>query len=102
MSGVQILLDSNRGVYIPQHFAEIVQAGMSWEGYDSDDIDALLQGPDSENYWEVWEDVYSNTVFVDSNGNRWCLWQDGDLFIYCEQLMTAKEYENLFGEPRPE
>jgi hypothetical protein len=102
MSGVHILLDSNRGVYIPQHFAEIVRACLSWEGYDSNDIDVLLQGPDTDDYWDVWNDVYDDTVFVDSNGNRWCLWQDGDLFIYCEQLMTAKEYENLFGKPRPE
>jgi hypothetical protein len=98
MSGVEILLDSNRGVYIPQHFAEIVKSTISWKGYDSDDIDTLLEGPGTESYWMALDNVFESAVFVDAKGNYWHLWQDGDLFAYCRKLMTDREYEDFFGE----
>ena len=100
MSGIELLLSDDRGVYIPRDFAEIVRAGMSWEGYDAKDIDILLEGPDAEHYWDAWDAVSGNIRFVDSKGNRWHLWQDGDLWICSEDLMTDEEYENFFGEPR--
>jgi hypothetical protein len=30
----------------------------------------------------------------------WRLYQDGDLFCYCEKLMTDEEYYDFFGEHR--
>jgi hypothetical protein len=98
VSGVEILLGSNHGVYIPQHLAEIIKSGKSWEGYDPDDIDTLLEGPGTESYWMAWDSILESAVFVDAKGNYWQLWQDGDLFAYCRTLMTNREYEDLFGE----
>lgn len=102
MTGIlHLVLGGNRGVrYIPREFGRIVSAGISWEGCNPDDIKILVQGPRAEHYWETWQDVLENATFVDSKGNRWNLWQDGDLFMYCETLMDDEEYENFFGGPR--
>lgn len=100
MSGIELLLSDGRGIYIPRDFAKIVNAGMSWEGHNPSDIETLLEGTDAEWYWEAWDSILNSTCFVDSKGNRWNLWQDGDLWLYCEKLMTDEEYENFFGQPR--
>jgi len=97
MSGIELLLSDSRGVNIPRDLAEIVRAGMSWEGYDPNDIDILLEGADGEWYWEAWTDVLESAFFVDSKGNRWNLWQDGDLWLYCEELITDEERDSFFG-----
>ena len=102
MSGFKLLLSDARGVYIPRDFAEIVRAGMSWEGHDPDDIAILLEGPDAEHYWDAWDAVMNDISFVDSKGNSWHLWQDGDLWLFCEDVMTDEEFKNFFGEGRVE
>jgi len=101
MSGIDLLISDRNGVYIPQIFAGFDFT--NWSGIDPEDIEVLLRGPnheDSQNYWDVWTDVTDTAVHTDTNGNVWRLWQDGDLWIYCEALMTDEEYYNFFGEHR--
>lgn len=103
MSGIQLILSDNAGVYVPQCFANFDHSIRSWN-IDEDDVDlvTLRHGPDAEYYWDAWDSVLSRAVFTDARGNRWYLWQDGDLFAYCEALMTDEEYEGFYGEARPE
>ena len=98
MSGVEILLDSHHGVYIPQIFAENCIPG--WVSGSEWDLNVLKTGPDPENdsYWDVWTWVVDNATHIDKQGNTWKLYQDGDLFAYCEELMTDEEKTNLWGE----
>jgi len=101
MSGIDLLVSDAMGVYIPQIFARFDFT--NWTGIDQEDIEILLRGPDhpeSENYWDAWHMVYINAVHTDPHGNRWCLHQDGDLWIYCESLMTDQEYYDFFGVER--
>lgn len=101
MSGLELLLNDSRGIYIPQNFA--VHFNMDHWGVRDEDRDILLLGPnDAENewYWEVWESVLNNASYVDDKGNRWVLWQEGDLFAYCTELMTDEEYAEFFGTER--
>jgi len=103
MSGVDIILSDRHGVYIPQTFAQTsLEGSNSWEGYDPEDVKILLRGPGSCGYWETWQNILDNACYVDSKGFRWQLYQDGDLFVYCWELMTQKEKENLFNESFPE
>lgn len=103
MSGIELILTDSRGIFIPRDFANFDHSIRSWN-IDEDDVDfvTLRQGPDAEYYWDAWDSVLSRAVFVDARGNRWYLYQDGDLFAYCQDLMTDEEYENFYGEPRPE
>jgi len=94
MSGIQILVSDHHGIYIPQVFAEQFQ----FSGIDVNDINLVSKGPDHEWYWEAWESIITDAFQIDKNGNTWKLYQDGDLFAYCEELMSDEEKKNLFGE----
>ena len=103
MSGIELVISDGNGIYIPQLFAEIIRRGEgsgSWQGYDEKELKTLEEGPEAEWYWEAWQGVVDNTTFTDSNGDIWCFYQDGDLFAYCDRLMTDEEYKDFFGEDR--
>jgi len=74
----ECMLDSSRGIYIPQNFAECYD--MKQWGISKEDEEILLEGPDNEEYWETWDHVTQNAQYVDLDGLIWHLWQDGDLF----------------------
>ena len=97
MSGIEILVSDRWGVYIPKHFAENF---ILWDGVSDSDREILESGPENELYWDTWDSVTSDATFTDENGNVWRLFQDGDLWCYCEDLMTDDEYYNFFGGPR--
>jgi hypothetical protein len=96
MSGIEILLSDNRGVYIPRDFALYFE---DMDGVRAEDMEILKAGPDHEGYWDAWDCVLSDAK-REINGNVWRLYQDGDLFAYCEELMTDEEYYGFFGEHR--
>jgi hypothetical protein len=73
------ILDSNRGIYIPQTFA--AQCCPADWGISAEDIAVLLAGPDHDDYWEVWSDVLDYASWTDPHGRRWILSQDDDLFM---------------------
>jgi len=97
MSGVTILLSDNRGVYIPQNFAEGFMPHYWGLDENDEDIATLREGPDAEWYWEAWESILTRAKHIDPDGSVWLLQQDGDLFTYCEALMTYDEKVDFFG-----
>lgn len=83
---MECILDGARGIYIPQAFAQNFDV-KEW-GIGEEDEKILLDGPDNELYWEVWDDVVRNAVYDDpQTGTLWNLYQDGDLFavVYSEE-----------------
>lgn len=100
MSGMQLLLSDNRGVNIPRDFAEFNHntGPIRLFNIDEDDADLVIlrSGPDHEHYWDAWDSVLGRAKYTDSKGNDWYLSQDGDLWMYCEALMTDEEYEAFF------
>jgi hypothetical protein len=102
MSGIRILVNSGFGVYIPQAFADMPDS-IEW-GLTDKIRDVLLAGPDDdwEQYWDLWNDILGTAVYEDKDGNEWHVHQEGDVFAYCEDLMTDKEYKDFFGVTRPE
>lgn len=70
------ILDSARGQYIPQNFAEVY--GDNVPGIDPIDIEILRSGPSEEFYWEAWDSVLDIGRFDDGT----CFWQGecGDVF----------------------
>jgi len=100
MSGISILLNDSRGVYIPQNFVECFDVTVWGFAEDDEDIATLLNGPEDEWYWDAWNNVLARAESTDSNGDVWMLSQDGDLFAYCEALMTEDEYADFFGYER--
>lgn len=100
MNAIEILLNDSRGVYIPHNFADMFNMD-DW-GVSESDRAVLIAGPSYKNdwYWETWENVLSKAFYTDKSGNVWRLSQEGDLFAYCVELMTDREYADFFGEER--
>lgn len=96
--GLILLADSAMGVYVPKHFADI--AADTWEGFDPKDRAILKEGPEHEQYWDAWTDVLDNTKITTETGYTYGLWQDGDLWAVCDELITDEEYKNFYGEER--
>ena len=81
-SSTVLMIDESQGIYIPQQFANKYEEDPRWVGADQDDIAELLKGPEADGYWEAWEMVLNDARYLDKDGRKWQLWQDGDLFAY--------------------
>lgn len=90
--GAQCLLSDARGIYIPQNFAEIF-AWRAVHGVEEKDLVLLLEGPESEHYWETWDHVLQNAVLRDAEGNEYTLHQDGDLWAIPKDAVWPGEEE---------
>ena len=98
----ELFLDGNRGVYIPQHFAEAIGV-KDWTGIEAEDLDVLRAGPDHESYWDAWQDVLDHAETRDGrvlhqDGDLWLVARDKaieDLNAYFEQVL---EYETRHGD----
>ena len=96
--GIHLLVPDRYGIYVPLTFAESLSE--NWFLVNSDALDIVKEGPDHPEYWDAWNDVLVDASFKDNNKNLWRLYQDGDLWMICTELMTDEEYENFFGEER--
>ena len=68
------IVDGLHGVYVPQRFAAVYGAQVS-----ASLLKELQAGPNSEAYWEAWEEVL-NTSNIIIDGTIYRLEQDQDLF----------------------
>lgn len=84
-----LLIDGNRGIYIPHVFAEYALAneypiiGLEFTNREQFLVDLvpLSKGPgETTLYWEIWEDVVSNAIFH-LDGQTLYLVEDGDLWL---------------------
>jgi hypothetical protein len=91
---VTLLLDARIGVFIPQDFIKMY--GDTWSGIEDDDKKILLEGPDREDYWDVWLKVEKD-AFLMKGQYKYTLHHDGDLFAICEELMLDEAYREFFG-----
>lgn len=99
MSGLSLMISDAHGVYIPQVFTQKYERD-AWGTIDDWSWEACAAGPDADGYWDAWTAILDNASHVDENGNLWFLHQDGDLWAYCDALLSEEEYENFFGEKR--
>lgn len=96
MSGMKLLLSDARGVYIPRDFALAYDA-KRWN-VKPEYMAEIARGPhDNPEYWDTWNEVMCTAELTDDKGNSWFLYQDGDLWAYCVQLMTREEQMHMFG-----
>lgn len=87
---MELLLDGNRGIYIPQTFAKTIDLTkvIPYEGMDYD-IQTCLDGPDNDEYWEAWDNVIDELKFTDGS----TLYQDGDLWAIADGETIPDETE---------
>ena len=94
MGHLELIFDSNRGTYIPQHFADITT---DWN-VSTDDIETLKKGEECEWYWDTWDRVLNNAEHTDKDGKLWRLHHDGDLWAYCEDENGPDDLSQFFGD----
>ena len=59
-----LLLDGNRGIYVPQHFRQLCLSGaVNLRGNDvlRDEM-SDLESPDNDLYWDSWETILAESV----------------------------------------
>lgn len=78
-----LLLDGNRGIYLPQQFARLYADQLEGIDPNEGDIPILMEGPDNEYYWDSWDSVLLNGCLRGENGALWILEQDDDLWATC-------------------
>ena len=97
---VTLILSDTRGVYIPRDFVTddynelAVDHCKAWQ-IKPDDASILASGPNHEYYWETWDDVLNYAQYIDEEGNKYFLSQDGDLWAFCHDRMTDEEKSNF-------
>ena len=96
LQAINLLLSNCRGVKIPQDFYNNFDLE-KWHIKKSYFLNNLNK-VHSENYWRAWEEVLNNAYYLDDDGNKFVLYQDGDLFGICYEIMTDSERLEFFGE----
>jgi hypothetical protein len=96
MSAMELLVDGHHGVYVPQVFAETVNL-QQFSGIRDEDLQTVLTGPDANAYYDAWANILDSAELIDHQGHRWLLHQDGDIWMYCPELMSELERETFFG-----
>ena len=95
MNAVEILLSDARGVYIPANFVDefdVTQWGLDPESWAVQTL--ANEGECSEHYWDAWIEILDKAEYR-KDGNVWRLYQDGDLFALCHELMTDEEKQGF-------
>ena len=107
-----LFLSDSRGIYIPRDFARSIKC-TCLSGVSEADLDYLALGPGGclddvqepqegesvrgEYYWETWDNVLNNAVVTD-NGQKYVLYQDGDLWLIPQDWEWSDE-EGWFVAP---
>ena len=94
-----LMMSDSHGVYIPHHVVDDMTD--QWQGVSDEDRAICLAGPDHDAYWDAWDSILNNAYYIDDNGNKYTLSQDGDCWAICPQLMTNEEHANFFDEMKP-
>lgn len=81
---MELLIDSNRGQYIPHLFAKIYGVEGNFQNWEEikEDINFLKNEGSNENedYWETWENVLNDAKLV----NGYTLYHNEDLWVVPE------------------
>lgn len=78
-----LLIDGAMGINIPKLFAD------HWGDRImlSEEDKQILADPAHDLYWEVWGEIYDETILSDDEGTKYCLYQDGDLWALPQPLL---------------
>lgn len=77
----RLILSDSHGVYIPKLWADqLTEEDAEDLGVDWQDVLVCQSGPDTELYWEAWQQVLDSALIIDHDGSEWTLFQNGDLW----------------------
>ena len=94
LNAVELLISDSHGIYIPKLFVEMIENNNRWSNINKDDL-SELDNPENEWYFDSWSNILDNAVFIAENGDKYILYQDGDLWALCYDKMTIEEKDNF-------
>lgn len=87
-----LAVSDTNGIYIPQMYCNHIDEQIAEEMHISfKDVQICQEGPDHEWYWESWDLIISCAQWI-SDGVKWGLHQDGDLWEVPEGFSFDEEY----------
>jgi len=95
---LELLLDGNRGIYIPQIFMEAygsyVKTFCEQEGRNFEQLEKDLSSPDNEQYWDTWTDLtcYWDFYMINENGDKFAIEQHDDLWAYPYDMEIPEDH----------
>lgn len=84
---IQLAVDGSFGIYVPERFFERFPQFLD---HLSEDEKKIINNPDHEHYYEVWDHFVSNFEVI-KDGDRWFIHQDGDVFFVSEHHQFDNE-----------
>lgn len=85
-----LFLSDARGIYIPRDFAQSIKRECL-SGVSAETLATLESGPDSEWYWEAWDELMQSAIVTDSNGVQFTVYQDGDCWLIPKGMEWSEE-----------
>ena len=84
-------------IYIPQHFAESAIRD-KFKYIDKEQWGILESGPETEHYWDVWDEVLSDAEtdcggVLHQDGDLWIVWSQNAIDAINELCESQLEYE---------
>lgn len=80
---MELLIDSNRGVYIPQIFAENYLFMLANKGEIDKEVLSDISSFENEFYWESWDEILNNAIIKFGNEIGY-LYHNEDLWFFPE------------------
>lgn len=74
----ELLIDANRGIYIPQLFCKAYGKYITNMEEIKDSFADCLEGPDNEEYWDSWEWVLNTVKLTNDRGEKLIIGNLGD------------------------
>ena len=98
-NAIHCIIDGSNGVYCPKVFAERylddnIETCL-WSGYDTEQYDILIEGPDHKHYWDVWDEIIDSVRYIDQSHIEWRIDQEDSVFVIqtiCEWDHERDEY----------
>ena len=93
---IMLWLSDARGRYIPRDFANsFADRAKTVSGVSDGDWITLENGPDTEWYWEAWDNVCNSAIVTDENGVQYRVHQDGDCWLVPDGMEWSDENETF-------
>ena len=96
MNNISILVGDAHGIYVPQVFINNFDLSL-WDNIDEDDIETIKSGPETEYYWDAWNNILESAEYK-AHGKTFKLHQDGDLFAIAYDELSEEERKEFFGD----
>jgi hypothetical protein len=97
--GLSLLLSDQWGSEMPRGFVTQIDLRTFW-GIRPTDV-AICSQPDHPHVWDAWQDIVDRAIHrvnIDGQTYDFYLYENGNLWLACNKLLTAEERRSLYDD----